>query len=225
MMLLSNGCPMSVYDDGQVVFGAYTDAGKVALERARSIFRETCKDYIHENRGTDYSLIVKGEVVMGLTWSAEFIGTDTSYAYQMENLGVLPFPQGPNATPGVYLTYHDSMPFTTSIPINAKDPEASAIILSALYEPFDEYKTKDDIIDYLAEQMFFDRRDAELFLNMVQNTEYGFFREGARSIIDNSISSNESITALLESFESYYADLAETMFQHHYSGRVAVYGE
>ncbi|MBO5036948.1 MAG: extracellular solute-binding protein [Clostridia bacterium] len=222
MMMLSNGCPMSVYEDGNVVMGAHTEAGKVALERARSIFRETCSDYIHPDRGTDYSHIVKGDVVMGVAWSAEFFN---SYVYEMDNLGVLPFPQGPNATPGVYLTYHDSMPFSTGITVNANDIEATAIILSELYEPFEGYETKEDIINYLSSQVFFDRRDAVLFLNMVENTEYGFFREGARKVLDTAIGSNESITSIIESFESANEVLSQDILEPHYAGMIAVYGE
>jgi len=222
MMMLSNGCPMSVYDNGNIVMGAHTEKGRLALERARSIYRETCNDYIHPDRGTDYSHIVKGDVVMSLAWAGEFFG---SYVYEMENLGVLPFPQGPDATPGVYLTYHDSMPFSTGIPVNAKDVEASASILSALYEPFEGYETKDDIIDYLSDQVFFDRRDAVLFLNMVENTEYGFFREGARKVLDATIDSSDSITSIIESYETANETLAQDVLEPHYEGMIAVYGE
>lgn len=222
MMMLSNGSAMSAYENGKVVMGAYTEAGKVALERAKSIFNETCSDYIHPYTGTDYSLILKGEVVMSVAWAGEFLG---NYVYALENLGILPFPQGPNATPGVYLTYHDSMPHATGIPINSSDAEAAAMILTELYEPFEGYETKDEIIDYMSDQVFFSRQDAEVFLNMVRNTEYGFFREGARKVLDAYIDSSESITSVLEAHEVSIGEVAEKTLTPHYQGMIAIFGE
>ena len=77
----------------------------------------------------------------------------------------------------------------------------------------------------MSEQAFFDRRDAEIFANMVKNTEYGFFREGARSVIQNVVEKSETVTSLLESYEDQYEQIVEDYMIHHFEGRLAVYGE
>ena len=78
----------------------------------------------------------------------------------------------------------------------------------------------------MAEQIFFDERDAGVLANMLKNTEYGFFREGARGVIESVTSAdNATITSLLESNESKYQQIVDDYMVHHYEGTVAVYGE
>jgi ABC-type glycerol-3-phosphate transport system substrate-binding protein len=225
-MFLSNGVALSAYEDGKVVCGAYTEPGRVALERAKKIMQETHHDCFHPTESAgDHTEFVNGECVMYVAWSSELINGTSSIMYQMDNVGILPFPQGPNATPGVYYSYHEDLPTSIGIPFNAKDPATSAIILSAMLEPFDEYKTKDDILDYMNEQIFFDRRDAEVLANVTRYTEYGFFREGARGVIESATEVTTAISALLESNKDKYDKIAEDYMTPHYQGRIAVYGE
>ena len=143
----------------------------------------------------------------------------------MDNVGVIPFPQGPNATPGVYQSYYEEFTYATVIPSNANDYEASAKIIDALYEPFEGYETKQDIIEYLADQAFFDSRDAEVFMTAVRNTQYCFFWEGGRSGIESCVRGNDTVTSILEGMENVYDKLVEDYLISHYNGRIAVYGE
>ncbi len=220
-MFLSNGVTFTEYVDGEVVFGAYTDAGRAALERARSIYTETCKDYIYPDESTaDYFL--SGDVVLQANWSNGIIN---NILYEMDNVGILPFPQGPNATPGVYPSYYEQMSYSTSIPVNTVDVGAAAKVLDAMFEPFEGFETKEDIAEYLTEQVFFDPRDTEVFLSSIANTEYGFFWEGGRGGIESCVSGSTSVTANLESYEDKYAELVEDYLTAHYNGRVSVYGE
>ncbi|MBO5036951.1 MAG: extracellular solute-binding protein [Clostridia bacterium] len=229
MMFLSNGNTLSSYENGEVVCGAYTDSGFEALERARKIYFETCKDYFHPGDPWNYAgvdMFINGEMVLLTAPCNELFGTSKSLLYLTDNVGLIPYPQGPNATPGEYPSYHESLDYATGIPVNAKDPEATAIILDAMYEPFDEYKNKEDIVNYMAEQIFFDERDAGVLANMLKNTEYGFFLEGARGVIESVTSAdNATITSLLESNESKYQQIVDDYMVHHYEGTVAVYGE
>ena len=228
MMFLSNGVTLSEYVDGKVVCGAYTDPGFVALERARKIYYETCKDCFHPQDPWNFvgiDMFVNGEMVMLTAPSNEIFGTSKSLLYVTDNAGILPYPQGPNATPGVYTSYHSSLLYATGIPVNVKEVEATAAVLDTMYEPFDDYKSKEDIIDYMAEQIFFDERDARVFAGMLENTEYLFFLEGARVVIQKVLESTESITSLLESHEDQYAKIVDDYMYHHFEGRIAVYGE
>jgi ABC-type glycerol-3-phosphate transport system substrate-binding protein len=223
---LSSGVALSAYENGQVVCGLYTDIGREAMQRAQDIYQVTHKHCFHpQTDSTGHDEFIRGEAAMYLTWTYE-LTTDTKYImYNMDNVGVIPFPQGPHATPGKYLSYHEGLGFATGIPANAKDPEASAAILSQLYEPFEEYKTKDDIIDYMTYQVFHDRRDFEVIENSVRNTEYGFFKEGARKALENVLGTHDSIPQILDSLESVYDKIVDDYMVYHYEARIEVYGE
>ena len=228
MMFLSNGNTLSALENGEVVCGAYTDSGFVALERAQKIFQDTCKDYIHPqdaHGGVGLNFFLNGDIVMLTTYGSELLGTESSIMYQADNIGLLPYPQGPNAVPGLYPSYHESVLYSTAIPINAKDVAATAIVLDAMFEPFEGFETKEDIIRYMADQVFFDERDARVFVNMLEHTEYGFFKEGARGVIQSSVESNTTVATLLESNENIYEKIVSDYMINHYNGRVAVYGE
>ena len=71
----------------------------------------------------------------------------------------------------------------------------------------------------------YDERDARVLANMLENTEYGFFLEGARGVIESVTETDTSITSLLESNEDKYEQIVEDYMVHHYEGTVAVYGE
>lgn len=224
-MFLSNGNALSAYENGKVVCGAYTESGRVALERANQIYNHTCVDYIYPDSSTESSYFFNGDVVMQASWHGGLFGNESSILYQMENIGVLPFPQGPNAIPGKYPSYHESILYATVIPVNAKDPAAAVLVLEEMYEPFEGFETQEDIISYMSEQIFFDERDARVFVNMLENTEYGFFKEGARGVIESAVEVSTSIVSLLESNEDKYDKIVEDYMRHHYDGRIAVYGE
>ena len=220
-MFLSNGVTFCEYEDDKVVFGAYTEPGRVALQRAQDIYTKTCKDFIYPDSSTTGHFLTE-ESVMGTSFLSDILN---SVLYEMDNVGVIPFPQGPNATPGVYQSYYEEFTYATVIPSNANDYEASAKIIDAMYEPFEGYETKQDIIEYLAEQAFFDSRDAEVFMTAVRNTQYCFFWEGGRSGIESCVRGNDTVTSILEGMENVYDKLVEDYLISHYNGRIAVYGE
>ena len=93
------------------------------------------------------------------------------------------------------------------------------------YVKFEDVTTKEDIAEYLTEQVFFDPRDTEVFLSSIANTEYGFFWEGGRAVLELSVSSNDSVSTILESHEDIYDELVADYLEKHYAGRIAVYGE
>ncbi|MBQ6053505.1 MAG: carbohydrate ABC transporter substrate-binding protein [Clostridia bacterium] len=220
-MFLSNGVTFSEYVDGKVVFGAYTDAGREALERAASIYNVTCKPFIYPDASTTDHFRDGSSVMCGYFLD----GVINTLMYEMENAGIIPFPQGPKATPGVYPTYYEEFTYATVIPANAIDTSASAAIIDAMFEPFKGLETRDDMIDYLTSQVFFDPRDSAVFLGAVEYTEYGFFWEGGRSGIEQCIRTLKPVSEALEGLENVYDKLVEEYLVPHYNGRIAVYGE
>jgi len=225
-MMLSNGVAFSALENGKVVAGAYTDPGFVALDRAKTILQETHRDCFHPSKtALDPSEFYNDECVMYVAMTVELWGNSSYIMYKMDNVGILPFPQGPNATPGKYMTYHQGLFNTTGIPCDAKDTWASAEIISAMYEPFEEYKTKNDIIDFMTSQVFFDRRDAEIVANCTRNTEYGFFLEGACAMLETIEISSSPLSQILERGENSYNQIVEKYMAPHFEGMISVYGE
>lgn len=225
-MMLSNGVPFTAVEDGQVVCGAYTQAGYEALSRAKKMYYETHHDCFHPAMAALHAEdFYNDECVMYGAFTLELMANSSHIMYQKDNVGILPYPQGPHATPGEYHTYYEGFFNTTSIPFNAKDPNATAQIIAAVYEPFDEYKTKEDIIDYMTRQVFYDKRDAEILVNVTRNTEYGFFLEGALSLFESIINSPNPVSQQLESNRRTYDRIVEKYILPHYEGKVAVYGE
>ncbi len=225
-MSLSNGVSMAAVEDGKVTVGIYTEAGREALEKAQAIFLRDDKDYIHPSDTTaSGELLVNGECVMISQGHGGMIATAGSILYVMDNVGVLPFPQGPKATPRVYPSYYQQIPYITSIPVTTYDMNAAATILSAMYEPFEGLETKDLIAEYMNNQVFFDDRDAYIFINMIEHTEYNYFWEGGRNGIESVLSANNPVSTILESNEPNYQKLVDEYIYPQYLGRVAVYGE
>ena len=73
-------------------------------------------------------------------------------------------------------------------------------------------------------QIFFDRRDAAVIMNMVTNTEYIYFWEGGRSAIENSTSSRDPVSTIIESMENKYNTLIEEYIAPQLQGVLAIYG-
>jgi ABC-type glycerol-3-phosphate transport system substrate-binding protein len=225
-MALSNGVSMVAVKDGEVTVGIYTDAGREALERAQSIYLYDDASYIHPSDTTaSGELLVNGECVMISQGHGGMIATSGSILYVMDNVGILPFPQGPKATPGIYPSYYQQIQYITSIPVTANDFQAAATVISEMYEPFEGLETKDDIAEYMNSQIFFDDRDAYIFINMIEHTEYNYFWEGGRDGIANVLSSRNPVSSILDSYQSVYQKLVDEYIYPQYLGRVAVYGE
>ena len=77
----------------------------------------------------------------------------------------------------------------------------------------------------MADQIFFDKRDAEVFINTVKNANYGYFWEGGRDAVSAAVRSHDAVSSILERYEDQYDKLIEDYLSHHYAGRLAVYGE
>ena len=77
----------------------------------------------------------------------------------------------------------------------------------------------------MTKQVFHDRRDTEVILASVRDTEYGFFKEGARKALENVFNTHDSIQQILDSLDDAYDKIVEEYMMPHYQARLAVYGE
>jgi hypothetical protein len=119
----------------------------------------------------------------------------------MDNFGILSWPIGPDVEPGYNFATHSNIEMCIAFSRVSKNPEATAAIINAIYEPFDGYETLDDIIDHMARSYFFDRRDAVVFYDMFRASEYNYFHYGLHSSTQDWLSANKSISEYIEANE------------------------
>lgn len=166
-LAMSNGVdPIIINENGSFTVGYFEQPAIDAYNQAWDWFYgPTAANVLSEGVNTED--FIAGNSVMHTTSVWKIISTTDSVAYTMDNFGILPVPYGPNAAgPDDYTTSYSSAVFTMCIPITAKDPEISALVLDKIYEPFEGYETKEDIIDYLYKNYFRDTRDAEFLLQL-----------------------------------------------------------
>ena len=227
MFLRSNGDKMIEKDaNGNYVCGWYTDTALKAMQRGQDMFVRTHKDCFYPawDNGSNTNAFLNGESVLYPTWSFYVVGQEALSFRTEDPLGLVPFPYGPDADPDVYTSVYEGLSYAIAFPVNTREPDAAAIMINAIYEPLDGYKTEQDIKDYLSRYAFYDPRDTEVFYNMFVNTQYAFYSEGAR-VMSESITENKSISQLLESYKSTYDSLLDKFFIPTQRGIEAVWGE
>ena len=169
-LAMCNGVEVFTFDDnGGYTFGYFTQPAVDAYNKAFDWFYGTYSSYVNSNGG-GIEPFVNGASVMTLLGAYQVVSTTESIAYKMDNFGLVPIPYGPNADgPDDYRTSYSSADFTMCIPLTARDPEVSALVLDKIYAPFKGFETEEDVVAYLAKNYFVDARDAQFFLDVTKD--------------------------------------------------------
>lgn len=94
---------------------------------------------------------------------------------------VLPFPsEDGHSIVGQYERLNNSIMF----PSWGTEPECSAMLVNAIFEPIANLNSLDDMINYYMNNLFFDRRDAEIVFEIEKQGRYLFHDEGVSSFND-----------------------------------------
>lgn len=166
-LAMSNGVdPVTIDENGKLTVGYFSQPAIDAYNQAYEWFYgATAANVMSE--GANFETFIAGKSVMQTIGAYQLFSTTNSVAYEMENFGIVPVPVGPNADgQNDYRTSYSSADFTMCIPITAKDPEISALVLDKVYAPFEGYETEEEIVDYLYNNYFTDKRDAALIVEM-----------------------------------------------------------
>jgi len=195
-----------VYKDenGEWQLSIHTQAQFEALDRGYSWAYGEFSPYVEIEPGNVWTNILKkfveGESVLAVVMGDNIYGSEDSVAYLMEDFGVLTFPVGPNgssSTPGITIT---SSEFISSIPALYAEPEMSAAVLDALYEPLPGYETDEETANYLRQYFFYDDRDVTNYMNAYKNVLYDYRDEGLTDVVIN-ISNSRTMSEWLQKFE------------------------
>ena len=146
----------------------------------------------------------------------------------IENFAVLRTPVGPDVDANYAGGVYHAMNYTISFPSNVKDIAASAIVADRIFEPFEEYKTFEDIKAYMTHNNFFDSRDADAFFDICFNSNYNYFYTagaGARAIPENAPNMKKSPAELIETYRNSMDQMFEEQIGDTISGYLSVFGE
>ena len=211
-LAMCNGNEFITFDsNGAFEMGYFTPSAIEAYYQAFEWFYGDTKGCV-SNQG---ELFLSENAVMTNTGTSGLLATTSSIAYTMDNFGIVPIPYGPNGNPKDYKISYISAYFMHAIPINARNVEESALILDAIYEPFEGFETKNQILDYLERNYFSDRRDAELYLSVSEeNHTYYHSHHGLSSMFDQM--PDLGVMKAVDSFrDSYYNFVEKSMIPMH----------
>jgi ABC-type glycerol-3-phosphate transport system substrate-binding protein len=213
MAILSNGVRITYVDEtGKVCTDLNSELGIQSFEWAFDL----------KNKYSD--CFYGGKVTYGNNWGdylVPFINnecfTTIIHAYaavgdianNCDNYALLPFPVGPNGSFDVFPTNIES---ATCFGIfeSAENHEGAAHVLSALCEPFEEFPTRESILDNYVRYYFFDQRDADIFMKLADNPKFSYWPVGGDTFWVNMANAMNSKTAK-EAVDTYLPAYMEIM--------------
>jgi hypothetical protein len=199
MFLLSNGSHYIEYDNsGNMECGFYTNEAIKAMQRGIDIFYGPNSHTI-DSTSNVVDALIGDRTVLGSLGSGDIIGINGKIAKKMDNFGIVSWPCGPDVEPGYIVGHHANINNCISFSKMSNNPEACAAVISALYEPFEEYPTIDSLIDLMSKNYFYDRRDSEVFYKMCFNSVYNYFHYSPMyDFMHAWLSPNKSVSEYLE---------------------------
>jgi hypothetical protein len=227
----SNGGDFITYngDDGTFELGLYSPQVLTALNQYYTWMNGPVNTSMNVTTDTNAFAgldgLNEGRAVMGHLDAYQVLSNTDSVAYTLDNFGIVPYPNGPDTEPKYYKTYCESTDFTICIPVTAREPEATAVVMNALYEPLDGYETKESVIEYLDKNYFLDSRDSEFFYEIsdLKNTYFLQTTDGLYDIWPALISS--SATEALAKYEDFLIGRAEKYLLPHVVTAYEIYGD
>lgn len=124
--------------------------------------------------------------------------------------GIVPFPWGPAGEYGKPISNFDAVPGMSMLLNSDLEPEDRAVIISELFEPFDEYPTMESIADHLLQTAYYDKRDVDWMLSLYKDGQYFYWTVGNDAFWSNA---NDSLSRMsgTEIVETYGPKLDVTI--------------
>ena len=176
-------------ENGAWVSGIDTPECIDALNWAEDMIYGTGKDYVYPQIVDTYQAekaFLEENAVMLLIHSYFIFQPKSQIAYGMEDFGLLPFPLSDSNKSNNWIGQHETLMYGVSIPANVEEPDSTAYILNALYEPLEGYETEEKRLEYYNRNIFHDTRDADVFFKTLQINRYTY-RYGNTGFLPTSI--------------------------------------
>lgn len=213
MAMFSNGVQLVDEIDGTVKTDIYSDKAIEALNWVKKLLTDykdnlLVKGYSWDDKWNNTTEpLINGEALMTLT---EFQRVFRDIAYKVDDFGIVPFPCGPQGTYGKWAAILEGTE-GFSILANANEPESAAQVVNAILEPFKGYEDREKLLDYYSESVLYDRRDAELFLDINKFAHYSYAQEGGDSFFNSAAGQilNKSSSEIVQQFGSQLEKVAD----------------
>ena len=232
MAIRASGVAMAVKTENGWESGIHSPTGREAIAWAIDFVQFRCKVSINdEDNETQAALVAfcNGKSSLVLNHSNYLFASNSQYekvvAYEVENFGVLPFPLGPEVEYGQWIGQYERTPNTLIFPVIANNTDAAAIVANDIFEPLDDYPDTASLEDYYYENIFFDKRDVSVIMQMLRNSRYNFYDEGLRQISDKLGSGNNDADQLLDSMADVYYNLIQEKVVPVYESIESIFGE
>lgn len=227
-LVFSNGDKLAYRNSsGEYQMGCFSDTTFQAMSAARDIFKGEYQYTFFVSGFRDFlQPYINEGAVLAMLPSAYVIGSDGSVCKGMDNFGVLPPPTGPSAPDRYVFSLHGQLEGSLAMSLFAKDIDATATILNAIYEPILNISTEEDMIQYLKRNYFFDDRDAELFFTMSRNSQFIHFGSTLyNTSICGYIGGTKTISEFMDSHKAEIQKAFEELVMPSVRGINAVWGD
>lgn len=141
---------------------------------------------------------------------------------RVSNYGVLHTPVGPDVAPDFAAGIYDGMTCTLTFPSVSDNVIEAATVANELFSPLPGYETKEDIIEYMRRNNFFDPRDCDAFLDVLNNAMYNYFYSAGGDVRNVSAEVGRTNTPPAEILDKY-EDLMEKHFSNAVGDMLAAY--
>ena len=169
----SNGVKCVDYIDGVLKTDITAAKAVTALEWMQNILLNN-KDTVKITDNWKLDDFINSRVMMSMAATPDLTTGNLQFDSDI-HFSIMPFPSGPDATYGEWAQYAAAIR-GFAIPSNSDAPELSAMIISDLFEPFDQFGGEAGLADYFNENVFFDPIDTEIYLTVGQNIRYTYWR-------------------------------------------------
>jgi len=164
--MLANGVKLCDYNGKEF----YTDFDSTKTYNAIEWAFNICDRYEDSLSIADYPYCYEEfneeKVIMALT-NTMLITQNINYKANFE-FGIMPFPCGPDAVYGEWACFTETIR-GFAISAFSDIPEASAMIINDLFDPFEEISTENGLAEYYRDQVFLTDLDTEIFLETGKN--------------------------------------------------------
>jgi hypothetical protein len=228
MYLLSNGFRMSVKkSNGELSPGLMTNEALAAMDEALAIYNGPLAVTL-DTQGSAVDRLIYGTTVLGCVSSDNVIGINGKISKEMTNFGLVSWPTGPNVVPGYAAGFHANIDRCIVFSRASHYPESTAAVISAIYEPFDEYPTFNDIMELMSRSYFFDPRDSKVYYDMYTNSQFAYFFTSAGPLyasLGEWVLSRKSPAEYIESIENQLKERMIDSVAHSQNAISAIWGE
>ncbi len=128
---------------------------------------------------------------------------------KVNNYGIVRTPVGPDVAPDHAAGIYDGMTCSIVFPVINDYLNEAGVVVDRLFEPLPGYETHEAVIEYMRRNNFFDSRDCDAFLDILDHAMYNYFYSAGgdvRNVPATLARSNTPPAEILDQYENLMKD-------------------